>query len=79
MEQETVNPEYQKGFEQGYWLQRGGGSQLDELMNQSKGHKQYYSGLKGGQKEAQREKFREQMKDADNNQQKDKEHGIEMD
>lgn len=79
MEEETVNPEYQKGFEHGYWLQRSESSQLDELMEQSKSHKKYYSGLKGGQSEAQREKFREQMKNAENDKQKDKDRGIELD
>lgn len=60
-EQETVDPIYMKGFEHGYWLRRGDSKELDNVINGSKNHVGYQSGLIAGKKEAEREKTKERL------------------
>lgn len=59
-EETTVDPIYKKGFEHGYWLQRGDSKDLDGIIQRSN-HDQYKSGLVAGKKEAVREKVRERF------------------
>lgn len=63
MSEETkVDPIYKKGFEHGYWLQRGNSKDLDGIIDRSN-QEQYKSGLKAGKKEAIREKVRTRLQD----------------
>ncbi|MBN8672171.1 MAG: hypothetical protein J0L80_15920 [Chitinophagales bacterium] len=61
-EETTIDPIYKKGFEHGYWLQRGDSKDLDGIIQRSN-HDQYKSGLKAGKKEAVRERVRQQLQD----------------
>lgn len=72
MEDQTVDPVYKKGFEQGYWLQRGNSVDLPDLMKKAEGHSVYSNGLKAGSKEAAREQFKEQLNQAREGQYKDR-------
>jgi len=56
-----VNPDYKKGFEHGYWLQRGNSPALNQHTQNSAQHKEYASGLKAGSKEASREQVKGRM------------------
>lgn len=38
---ETVDPVYKKGFEHGYWLERGDCEDLDGLVERAKNHQGY--------------------------------------
>ncbi|HEY1009973.1 MAG TPA: hypothetical protein VGE24_04390 [Emticicia sp.] len=67
---------YTKGFEHGYWLQRGDSKELDEIIKRSN-HERYKSGLVAGKKEAVRERVRDRHKTDDQSQSQDK--GIDMD
>ena len=51
MKAENVDPVYKKGFEHGYWLQRGNSPALKEMHDTSK-HDGYTAGLKAGSREA---------------------------
>lgn len=70
-EEKTVDPIFKKGFEHGYWLQRGDSKELRELMHKAGKHEGYYSGLKAGRDEAIREQVRDEFKQMDDNKQKD--------
>jgi len=81
MEQEHINPVYKKGFEHGYWLQRGG--RLDQTGTADTGQKEtdYSRGFLAGSREAAREQFKNQLNDTRNGQSKerDREGGISRD
>lgn len=75
---DKIDPVYKKGFEHGYWLQRGGSKDLDKIIEGSQSHTGYHGGLKAGKKEAQREKVRERLKsNLEQSNQRDK--GIDID
>ncbi len=78
LDDETIDPNYKKGFEHGYWLRRGNSEELDEIINRSKDTK-YSSGLKAGRKEATREQVRERFKSNDNEQSQSPDKGIDVD
>jgi len=65
-QEQKIDPKYINGFEHGYWLQKGNNKDIDAILESSKGNEAYYNGLKTGQKEAQREQFRQRMNDLDN-------------
>lgn len=73
MDEIKVDPNFKKGFEHGYWLQRGGGDAIDDLLKNTKKHLTYYEGLKAGKNEAVQEKIREHMERWQKNQNKEKE------
>ena len=73
-----VDPIYTKGFEHGYWLQRGNSKDLDAVLESSKGDETYHNGLKAGRKEAEREKVRERLH-SHKEQSTDPETGMDMD
>lgn len=73
---ENVDPIYKKGFEHGYWLQKGGSKEIDKAIEGSKNHEGYSSGLIAGRSEANREKVRDRLNDIHSNKSKDK--GPEM-
>jgi len=78
MNEETiVDPIYKRGFEHGYWLQRGNSKDLDGIINRSN-QEQYKSGFKAGKKEAVREQVRERLRD-NPSQSKDVSNEIDMD
>lgn len=52
---------YIKGFEHGYWLEKGNSKDLPELIERSKNHARYSAGLRAGSKEAKREVIRDRM------------------
>jgi hypothetical protein len=60
-EEKTVDPIFKKGFEHGYWLQRGNSPELQKLMQDATKHEGYYNGLKAGSKEAEREIFLDKL------------------
>jgi len=73
-----LNPpgaEYKKGFEIGYWMEKGNSSYLSQAIEAAKNVPDLLSGLKGGKKEAAKEKVREEIKqirEADKNRDKDR-------
>lgn len=75
---DKLPPIYKKGFEHGYWLCRGDSEELENVINGSKNHKDYHSGLKAGKKEADREKVRERLQ-SNKEQSNEKEKGIDID
>ncbi|MBS1780456.1 MAG: hypothetical protein JST70_14090 [Bacteroidetes bacterium] len=77
MSEETVDPIYKKGFEHGYWLQRGNSKDLDGIIERSN-YGQYKSGLKAGKKEAVREAVRARLQD-NSEQSKDIQAGLDVD
>lgn len=72
MEEENVDPVYKKGFEHGYWLQRGNSKDLPQLMENSASNAGYSNGLKAGSREAAREQFKEQLNQVRDAQTKDR-------
>ncbi|WP_118974077.1 hypothetical protein [Taibaiella koreensis] len=60
-EEKTVDPIFKKGFEHGYWLRRGNSPELNDLIQRAANHKGYYTGLKAGSKEAEREMFLDKL------------------
>lgn len=75
-EEKTVDPVFKKGFEHGYWLQRGNSKELQQLMRNNARHEGYYSGLTAGRDEAIREQVRDEFRQMEDNKQKDA--GIDM-
>lgn len=76
--EEKVDPVYKKGFEHGYWLERGNYEGMRDLMQRSAKHEGYYSGLQAGQKEAVREKVRERFNQMDKQKEQDKDKGMDI-
>jgi len=76
---DAVDPVYKKGFEHGYWLQRANSPDLDALIKGAAKHEEYYSGLRSGRQEAQRELFRDEMEQIEKDLEKDKDKGMDMD
>lgn len=58
---EKIDPIYKKGVEHGYWLRRGESTELDDIINRSKNHTGYQTGLIDGKREADREKIKERL------------------
>jgi hypothetical protein len=58
---EKIDPYYKKGVEHGYWLRRGESTELDDIINRSKNHVGYQTGLIHGKREADREKVKERL------------------
>ena len=75
--EDSIHPNYKKGFEHGYWLQRGGSKELDGIMQRNAKAEHYHAGLKAGKNEATREAFRERMAKIDKDRENDK--GMEQD
>ena len=76
-EQEKVDPIYKKGFEQGYWLQRGNSPDLSKALQQAGKNSSYVNGMKAGQKEATREQFKSRMAQAKDRSAKDRDRGMD--
>lgn len=75
---DKIDPIYKKGFEHGYWLKRGDSKDLDGVIEGSKNHGNYHSGLKAGKKEAERETVRQRLQgNTDQSQSHDK--GMDID
>lgn len=71
-------PQFIKGYEQGYWLQRGNRQELNDIITRAQTRPTYQYGLKSGAKEAEREKVREQFKN-NKEQSTNPEKGMDMD
>ncbi len=72
-----VDPIYTRGFEHGYWLQRGNSKDLDAVLESSKGDETYHNGLKAGRKEAERETIRKRLqRNSDQSQSREKDMDI---
>jgi len=75
---DKIDPIYKKGFEHGYWLQRGDSKDLDSVIEGSKNHPPYHKGLRAGRKEAEREVIRQRMQgNSDQSQSREREIDIE--
>jgi hypothetical protein len=76
-----IDPQYKRGFEQGYWMQRGNRPELQDIMQAASTNQQqhYADGLKAGSKEAIKEQVKVEFDKMDSDKQKDKDAGIDMD
>lgn len=74
MENETVDDSYKKGFEQGYWLQRGNRPDLvrDAMRSGPRLGGGYSSAMKAGKDEAVREMLRARLAEQERSQNRDK-------
>lgn len=69
---EKVDQQYKDGFESGYWLAKGNHPQLSQIMQNKNADPKFLDGMKAGQKELQREKVREELKQIDVTREKNK-------
>lgn len=77
MEDTKVDLTYKRGFEMGYWLERGKYQKLDQFVKSAEIHPEFQKGLKHGRKEVSREVVRQAFKAIRDKQ--DNDNGIDVD